>query len=134
MSSKDHYAEIRSVRGAFRAEYEGVVLAESGVAQELQEYHPDYEFPPVPYFPPGSVHMELLERNAGHNTSCPIKGTASYWHLRMGTQSLDNVCWSYEAPLPEAAAIERHIAFDRSKGVIVKRDGVELGDWRVKKR
>jgi uncharacterized protein (DUF427 family) len=41
-------------------------------------------------------------------TACPYKGEATYWSL----PQIEDAAWSYETPLPEAAAIAGHIAFD----------------------
>jgi uncharacterized protein (DUF427 family) len=65
---------------------------------------------PVYYFPRSDVRMDLLERT-NHKTHCPYKGDASYWTLRVGGRSAENVAWSYEEPLPEMTAIKGQIAF-----------------------
>ena len=42
--------------------------------------------PPVYYFPPGDVRMELLSPSA-RRTWCEFKGAASYWTVRAGGRS-----------------------------------------------
>jgi len=51
-----------------------------------------------------------LTRSEKEPTTCPYKGTATYWSL----PGIENAAWSYESPLPEAAAIAGLVAFDPS--------------------
>lgn len=128
----DHYSEIQKVEGPFRAEYEGTVLAESDHAMELQEYHPSYEFAPVYYLPLSSVHLEKLEANE-HHTSCPIKGQASYWDLKEGSE-VKNIAWTYPMPLDQARDLQDTVAFDLMKQVKLYRNGEEITRKGIKKK
>jgi uncharacterized protein (DUF427 family) len=65
---------------------------------------------PVYYFPLADVHTDLLEPTS-KSTSCPWKGDASYWTVRVGEETRKNAVWGYQDPLPEAAAIKGHVAF-----------------------
>lgn len=65
---------------------------------------------PVYYFPRRDVRLDLVESSDRH-TSCPLKGEASYWHVKGDAGRVENAAWSYEAPIPEAEAIKGHIAF-----------------------
>ena len=51
-----------------------------------------------------------LTRSDKEPTTCPYKGTATYWSL----PGIENAAWSYESPLPEAQAIAGLVAFDPS--------------------
>jgi len=62
------------------------------------------------YIPRDEVRTDLLEPTA-HSSTCPYKGQASYWSVRLGNDVYDNVVWSYEAPIPDAAAIEGLLCF-----------------------
>ena len=62
------------------------------------------------YIPRDEVRTDLLEPTA-HSSTCPYKGQASYWSVRLGDDVYDNVVWSYEAPIPDAAAIEGLLCF-----------------------
>ncbi len=86
--------------------YNGVEVANSKEAMIVRETR----YPPVYYLPRGDVRMDLLQRSP-HRTHCPFKGNASYWHLTVGEQTVENAAWSYETPLEEAAEIEGYIAF-----------------------
>ena len=60
--------------------------------------------PPRYYLPITDVRMDLL-RPSEHQTACPYKGTASYWHVVIdGTEHTD-VVWHYPAPLAESQKI-----------------------------
>ncbi len=69
------------------------------------------------YFPPSAVNQDLLEASA-HTSVCPIKGTARYFHIRVGTALNADAAWSYPDPNPVAEAIRDYIAFWK---------GVEVG-------
>lgn len=89
-----------------RAEVSGVVIADSRAVMVMEETR----LPPVYYFPRQDVRMDLLSPSP-HHTICPFKGNASYWNLVVGDERIENLLWSYEAPLPEAAEIKDYVAF-----------------------
>jgi uncharacterized protein (DUF427 family) len=86
--------------------FNGTVIADSEDAMVMRETRAQ----PVYYLPRADVRMDLLQRS-DHHTHCPFKGNAAYWHIAMGEKAMENVAWSYEDPLPEAAEIKDYIAF-----------------------
>lgn len=62
------------------------------------------------YLPRDDVRTDLL-RATDRQTNCPFKGDASYWSLEVGGVVHDNVVWSYETPIPEAAPIAGLLCF-----------------------
>jgi uncharacterized protein (DUF427 family) len=74
-----------------------VVLAETGL-------------PPRYYLPREDVRTDLLRPTATH-TTCPYKGQASYWSAEVGGSVHDDLVWSYESPIPEAAGIAGLMCF-----------------------
>lgn len=70
------------------------------------------------YFPPSSVRKDLLTVGNRQYT-CPWKGKATYWDIRIGDSLLRNAAWSYEEPKDAARQIAGHVAFDTSS-VLVK--------------
>jgi len=62
------------------------------------------------YLPREDVRMELLSPTDLH-TTCPFKGQASYWSVKADGQVHDNLVWSYETPIPEAAEIAGLLCF-----------------------
>jgi len=84
----------------------GQKVAESDGALRLDETG----LPARYYLPRDDVRTDLLEPTARSST-CPYKGQASYWSVRLGDDVYDDVVWSYEAPIPDAAAIEGLLCF-----------------------
>jgi uncharacterized protein (DUF427 family) len=70
------------------------------------------------YFPPGSTKEALFEPS-DHQSVCPWKGTASYYHLVVDGKRNENAAWFYPEPKEAAANIKDHVAF--WKGVTVER-------------
>jgi uncharacterized protein (DUF427 family) len=65
---------------------------------------------PVYYFPEEDVRMDLLEAT-DHTTTCPFKGEASHWSVRVGENVAENAVWSYPDPIESAPPIEGYLAF-----------------------
>ncbi len=70
------------------------------------------------YFPPGAIDEKFFE-SSSHQSVCPWKGTASYYHVVVDGQRNENAAWYYPTPKDAAANIRDHIAF--WKGVTVER-------------
>jgi uncharacterized protein (DUF427 family) len=68
--------------------------------------------------------MDALEKSATQ-TYCPYKGTATYWSYRVGTDTVADVAWSYEDPLPESVPIRGLLSFDRKR--VTQRDDLPAG-------
>jgi uncharacterized protein (DUF427 family) len=62
------------------------------------------------YLPPEDVRTELL-RSTSHATTCPFKGEASYWSVAVGDQVHDDIVWSYQTPIQQAAGIAGLLCF-----------------------
>ena len=93
----------KRIRVSFGGEFvadsnEAMILSETGLA-------------PTFYFPSNDVRFEFLEPSDYH-THCPFKGNATYWNLKAGDRSAENVIWSYEDPYEEGTAVKGYIAFD----------------------
>lgn len=101
---------IRKVPGKWVIYALGNVYGETSEALELAEG----DLPPVIYVPRRDIAMAFFDRT-DRSTHCPHKGDATYFTLDTRSQLLENVAWSYEAPLPEVAAIAGHLAFDTSR-------------------
>lgn len=69
------------------------------------------------YFPPESVKNEYLAKSTTQ-TTCPWKGEASYYHLRVGGKENKDAVWFYPDPKEAARQIKGHLAF--WKGVTVR--------------
>jgi uncharacterized protein (DUF427 family) len=84
----------------------GELIAESRSPHALFET----SLPTRWYLPAQDVRQELLEPS-GTTTSCPFKGTARYWHVRVNGDVRRDLAWSYEQPIPECPRIAGLIAF-----------------------
>ncbi len=90
----------------YRVLFNGETLADTVQAKLLFEgkHHP------VIYFPVGDVRQDLL-RATDHATTCPWKGVASYWSVKVGDQAKENIVWGYKTPKADCAAIAGHVSF-----------------------
>ncbi|QBE69654.1 hypothetical protein SynWH8101_2073 [Synechococcus sp. WH 8101] len=98
---------IPVVRIAMKAIFNGQVLAESDDIVMVDGN---------PYFPRPSMRPEFF-RESTHTTVCGWKGTARYWDVVVGDQSISNAVWAYDTPKPDAESIRERFAFYRGKGV-----------------
>jgi len=65
---------------------------------------------PVIYFPLADVRQDLLTATE-HETTCPHKGVASYWSVKVGDKAKDNIVWGYKTPKDACAGIAGHVSF-----------------------
>ena len=86
--------------------FAGRVIADTRQALTLREA----TLPPVQYIPRSDVDMTLLQRTP-HHTTCPFKGEASYYTIRVGDRRAENAVWTYEGPYPAVAGIDSYLAF-----------------------
>jgi uncharacterized protein (DUF427 family) len=89
-----------------RVVHAGITIAESTRALVLYETG----LPPRYYLPQDDVRLDLLEPT-DFSTTCPFKGEASYWSLRIGDEHVTGVAWSYLDPLEERTDIAGLICF-----------------------
>ena len=98
----------------------GQVVADTNRARLLFETG----LPTRYYLPQDDVHMEFLQAS-DFQTSCPYKGTANYWHLKLGNEIYRDLVWSYPDPAPEASRIKRYLCFFNEKVGAIHIDGSE---------
>ena len=91
------------------------VVARSARAKLLHEG----KLPVRRYVPAEDVEPGLLSRTE-KSTHCPFKGDATYWTLAVNGTSVENAAWSYEEPIPQAAAIKGHVCFDLASEITVE--------------
>jgi len=101
-----HRVDVLSSSRHVRVEVGGEVLADTRRPRLLFETG----LPTRYYIPKADVRMDLLEPTATH-TRCPYKGRASYWSARVGDGVVEDLAWSYPAPIPECPKIESLVAF-----------------------
>lgn len=92
-----------------KAIWNDTVLAESDDTKVVENNH---------YFPADSINSEFFQLSDTH-TTCPWKGKASYFHLKVGDKKNPDAAWFYPHPKEAASEIKDHVAF--WKGVEIKK-------------
>ncbi len=95
--NSSHYARLERAPQRYEATLGGAVIASSEGCVIVRE-HGRREHPPVVYFPREALVGSELEA-LPKRTRCPLKGTASYFELRVGDRLLAEAVWSYEEVL-----------------------------------
>jgi uncharacterized protein (DUF427 family) len=91
-----------------RAIWKKAVLAESDDTVVVEGNH---------YFPAGALRREHLRESETHST-CPWKGTASYYDVVVGDAVNRDAAWTYPSPKPAAANIAGRVAFWKGVEVV----------------
>jgi uncharacterized protein (DUF427 family) len=91
-----------------KATWEDTIIAESDKTVVIEGNH---------YFPPDSIKHEYLVPSDTH-TTCPWKGSASYYHVRVGDRSNPDAAWYYPQPKESAQSIKDHVAFWRGVKIV----------------
>jgi uncharacterized protein (DUF427 family) len=91
-----------------KAVWHDAVLAESDQTVVVEGNH---------YFPAHSTDQKYFEPSQTHST-CPWKGTASYYHIHVGDHNNPDAAWYYPQPKDAAKSITGYIAFWRGVKVI----------------
>jgi uncharacterized protein (DUF427 family) len=102
----DHRVDTERSPRWVRVKFGGETVADSKNALLLMETGSL----PVYYFPPEDVRMDVMESTDRH-TTCPYKGLASYWTIRVGDRVAENAVWGYLDPLPAHPEIKGYVAF-----------------------
>lgn len=93
-----------------RVVFAGEIIAESEEAWRVLET----SHPPTIYVPPSGVRMRFLLESS-RRSGCEWKGTAHYFHVRVGDAEARDAAWSYPNPVARFAAIAGCIAFYPSR-------------------
>jgi uncharacterized protein (DUF427 family) len=118
-----HRVDVRRSSRPLRIEVEGELVAETTRPTLVFETNLHTRF----YFPREDVKVKL-ERTA-QRTFCPYKGEASYWAFEAGGRTIENLLWSYEEPLEDAAGLTGLMAvFDEVVDVTVDGERRERPD------
>ena len=106
--ARDPYTRIDILSSSRHVEVmiDGVTVAESHKPTIL------FETGLVPRFYLPQVHVRLdLLTPTDSVTHCPYKGDATYWSIRAGDETHEDIAWSYRTPHPESARIAGLISF-----------------------
>jgi uncharacterized protein (DUF427 family) len=105
---------LEAARRTLRIVHGNTVIAETSRALRILET----SHPPVYYFPPADVAINLLRPRLGRTSFCEFKGSARYWDLVLNDdhrQKISDVAWSYDNPSKPFAALRDHLAFYASR-------------------
>jgi uncharacterized protein (DUF427 family) len=105
---RDPYSRIDVLKTTrhVRVSLDGELLADTRRAKVLYET----ALPPRFYIPPEDVRTELLVASP-NRTRCAYKGSASYWHVRIGDALVEDLVWTYRDPQHDAQAVADHLCF-----------------------
>ena len=109
-SDPGHWVHVSESPRNVRVLFGGETIADSKRAKLVRES----SILPVYYFPKQDVRTDLLAETQ-HVTECPYKGETSYWTAQVGPRRAENAVWSYREPLPVAADLKDHFAFEWNK-------------------
>ena len=84
-----------------KAVWNNRVIAESNNTVVVENNH---------YFPKESIKQEFFSESPAQ-TTCPWKGTASYYSINVDGKENKDAAWYYASPKPAAAQIANHVAF-----------------------
>ncbi|OYX42904.1 MAG: hypothetical protein B7Z02_10685 [Rhodobacterales bacterium 32-67-9] len=104
---------IKAAEGTWVVRAGGAVIGETTRAMELSEDG----HAPVIYFPREDIAMAFLDMT-DTETTCPWKGTASYFTIVTESGPIHDAAWSYADPIPGAEAIAGHLAFYPDKATV----------------
>jgi len=91
-----------------KAIWNGATLAESDDTVVVERNH---------YFPPDSLNREYFTPSAKTST-CPWKGTASYYDVVVDGETNAGAAWYYPDPKPAASEIRGRVAFWKGVEVV----------------
>ncbi|MEI6621645.1 MAG: DUF427 domain-containing protein [Actinomycetes bacterium] len=91
-----------------QAIWKGAVIADSDDTVVVEGNH---------YFPADSVDTRYLAASTA-TTTCPWKGTASYYSVTVDGEVNPDAAWYYPDPKPAAAQIADRVAFWRGVRVV----------------
>jgi uncharacterized protein (DUF427 family) len=110
LPTADHPITITPTGKHVTVRVNGEVVAETDAALTLQES----TYPAVQYIPLADVVESALSRSDS-TTYCPYKGEANYYHVETGSDTVEDVIWTYEQPYPAVGEIAGHVAFYANK-------------------
>ena len=106
----DHIVYITPIPGTYRVDFFDEEIAISSSVLEVTETNCVTRL----YIPVDDVMMSSLQET-GHSSYCPFKGTARYWTVSGGGESLEKGAWAYDDPYAECEALKGHICFYSEK-------------------
>jgi len=100
----DHFAELTPATGQITFWIQDIVVARTTRAICLSETVGDRLLPPIMYFPIEDLNGKLLKASQT-TTTCPLKGVAHYWSIKLNGELMEDLIWHYPNPSKEVEAI-----------------------------
>lgn len=97
---------LEDVDTRVHVQVDGVTVADSARGVVLLERG----LPPRYYLPREDVVLTMLEPSST-TTTCPYKGEASYYSVRVADHVVPDAAWVYESPYPLVAKIAGMLSF-----------------------
>lgn len=88
-----------------KAIFNNLVIAESNETEVVEGNH---------YFPPNSIKKVYFKQSETH-TTCPWRGEASYYHIKVEGKQVNDAAWYYPDPKDAALHIKNYVAFYPNK-------------------
>lgn len=101
-----HKITVETCGNPVRVEIENTEIASTGSALVLRETG----HRPVYYIPLRDVRNEILEKTET-STTCPFKGNAMYYTIRIGEKKYSDAVWRYLDTIREFDGIRDYVAF-----------------------
>jgi uncharacterized protein (DUF427 family) len=101
-----------------KAIWKGTIIAKSNDVEEIEGNY---------YFPIDSLKKEYF-LDSRTNSSCPLKGKASYLHVMVDGEINEDAAWYYTNPNEGAELLRDRVAF--WKGVEIK-ESTRLINWEL---
>ncbi len=110
--ARNPYTRVDAIQSTrhVRIEVDGQTVADSHMPVLLFETG----LPTRYYLPEEDIQMAWLKPTSTH-TSCPYKGTASYWSLSVNGKKYPDLVWGYPDPIPEAGKVKGMFCFYNEK-------------------
>ena len=112
-----HYFELSYPKQIVEIFIDNIIVARTSNAILLKEVGLKL-YDPVYYIPRMDIEMKYLSKTSTES-SCPIKGNASYYSFKNTDILIEDIAWSYEVAKIGAEVIENRLAF-RSDQVTFK--------------
>ncbi len=87
-------------------QHAGATIADTDKAWRVLET----SHPPSYYLPPDDIDMSLLVESS-RQSFCEWKGTATYFDIVVGHETVPSAAWTYRNPVDAFASLRNHVSF-----------------------